>query len=65
MCVCVSVENRLEREIAYSADFFRSQVPLTKQYPVYATLVLWNEDNWRWEDWDRMRRAQGKEKETK
>ena len=21
MCVCVSVENRLEREIAYSADF--------------------------------------------
>ena len=35
MCVCVSVENRLEREIAYSADFFRSQVPRTKRYPVY------------------------------
>ena len=34
MCVCVSVENRLEREIAYSADFFRSQVPRTKRYPV-------------------------------
>ena len=35
MCVCVSVENRLEREIAYSADFFQSQVPRTKRYPVY------------------------------
>ena len=32
----MSVENRLEREIAYSADFFRSQVPRTKRYPVYA-----------------------------
>ena len=35
MCVCVSVENRLEREIAYSTDFFQSQVPRTKRYPVY------------------------------
>ena len=34
MCVCVSVDNRLEREIAYSADFFQSQVPRTKRYPV-------------------------------
>ena len=33
--VCVYVENRLEREIAYSADFFQSQVPRTKRYPVY------------------------------
>ena len=33
--VCVSVENCLEREIAYSADFFQSQVPRTKRYPVY------------------------------
>ena len=29
------MENRSEREIAYSADFFQSQVPRTKQYPVY------------------------------
>ena len=36
--VCVSVENRLEREIAYSADFFHSQVPRTKRYPVYFAL---------------------------
>ena len=35
LCVGVSVENRLEGEIAYSADFFRSQVPRTKRYPVY------------------------------
>ena len=35
MYVCVSVENRLEREIGYSADFFQSQVPRTKRYPVY------------------------------
>ena len=34
-CVCVSVENRLEREITYSADIFQSQVPRTKRYPVY------------------------------
>ena len=33
--VCVSVENRLERKIAYSVDFFQSQVPRTKRYPVY------------------------------
>ena len=39
MCVCVSVENRLEREIAYSADFFQSQVPRTKRYPVYSSNV--------------------------
>ena len=37
--VCVSVENRLEREIAYSADFFQSQVPRTKRYPVYSSNV--------------------------
>ena len=35
MCVCVSLESRLEGEIAYSADFFQSQVPRTKRYPVY------------------------------
>ena len=32
------MENRLEREIAYSADFFHSQVPRTKRYPVYFAL---------------------------
>ena len=32
----MSVENCLEREIAYRADFFQSQVPPTKRYPVYA-----------------------------
>ena len=36
LCVCVSVENRLEREIAYNADFFQSQVPRNKRYPVYS-----------------------------
>ena len=36
MCVCVSVENRLEREI------FQSQVPRTKRYPVYKpTNLIW------------------------
>ena len=25
----------LQREIAYSVDFFQSQVPRTKRYPVY------------------------------
>ena len=36
----MSVENRLEREIAYSADFFRPQVPRTKRYPVYLNFAL-------------------------
>ena len=40
MCVCMSVENRLEREIVYSADFFQSQVPCTKRYPVYIVNVV-------------------------
>ena len=38
------MENRLEREIAYSADFFQSQVPRTKRYPVYKR--LWFAKNW-------------------
>ena len=41
LCVCVSVENRLEREIAYNADFFQSQVPRTKRYPVYSLYTRW------------------------
>ena len=34
------MENRLEREIAYSADFFQSQVPRTKRYLVYYRVWL-------------------------
>ena len=42
MCVCVSVENHLEREIAYSVDFFQSQVPRTKRYTVYNCTIFEN-----------------------
>ena len=38
VCLCVC-GNRLEREIAYIADFFQSQVPRTKRYPVYSFQV--------------------------
>ena len=40
--VCVSVENCLEREIAFSADFFQSQVPRTKRYPVYSMICAFD-----------------------